>query len=146
MSASGGNSLRQYILEQLWLSNNTLFILSLEPPIMLWGLALCVRCIIIFCMATRENKNRDREAGRLLMTSMRKREQLRCQSRSAILCHYPCSHFLLLAVSQFCSWTLTWHTWHVPIGMCAEVYDMGSLFCWICNRTPLNGSGLGSAI
>ena len=116
---------------------------------MLWGPQLfIVRRIIIFVWQLRKQKLRDREAGRLLTTEVwgRGAAEMSVKVSQHPVSLPPLSSLAYCTVSEFCSCgpCLAY------IGMCHigmwHVCDIGSLFCWICNRTPPNGGGLGSAI
>ena len=102
-----------------------------------WGPQLIiVRCIIIFVWQLRKQKLRDREAGRSLMTEAWGRG---AAEMSVNVSQHPVSLPILsllasCTVSEFCSCG----PYLAYIGKCHigmwHIYDLGSLFCWICNR------------
>ena len=137
MSASGENSLRQYIWMIIVNEHFPLPSLLRSSQQCREGHSLLLLEVLSFLYGNWENKSSEteRQVARWWL-KREEEEQLRCQSRSpSILCHYPLLSLLAsCTVSEFCSCG----PYLAYIGKCHismwHICDIGSLFCWICNR------------
>ena len=149
MSASGENSLRQYIWMIIVIEHFPLHSLLRSSQQCREGHSLLLLEVLSFLYGNWENKSSEteRQVARWWL-KREEEEQLRCQSRSpSILCHYP-----LLSLLASCTvawvlfmWALLGIHRQVPYRHVTHMWHRKSLLLDL-QQTPLNGSGLGSAI